>query len=85
MTTGTLSHPYQYAAAGPALAAVPVHAPTATSVDDLSAPTVAVCIHRFSHRMFVIGVFPGPEHAAHWWSAHTNRFAGTGVACHILR
>lgn len=31
-TTGILSRPYQYATAAPALAAVPVHAPTATTL-----------------------------------------------------
>jgi hypothetical protein len=82
-TTGTLAHPYQYAA-GPALAAVPVHAPAAASVDDLNAPTVAVCIHPRSHRLFVVGPFTGPDRAEQWWNAHTNRFAETGANCHLL-
>lgn len=83
-TTGTLAHPYQYAAAGPGIAASPVRPPAISSVDDLNAVTVAVCVHPLSHRMIVVGPFTGPDRAEQWWNARTNRFADSGAQCHFL-
>jgi hypothetical protein len=83
-TTGTLAHPYQYTSAGPIIAACRPSAPIAGSVGDLNAPTVAVCVHPLSHRMFAVGPFIGPDRAEQWWHARTNRFADTGGYCHIV-
>lgn len=83
-TTGTLAHPYQFAAAGPGIAASPVLSLANGSVDDLNAVTVAVCVHPLSHRMIVVGLFTGFDRAEQWWNARTNRFAETGARCHVL-
>lgn len=42
-TTGTLAHPYQFAAAGPGIAASPVRPPAISLVDDRFAETGAHC------------------------------------------
>lgn len=82
--TGALAHPYQFAVAGPGIAASPVLPPVTSSVGDLNAVTVAVCVHPLSHRMFVVGPFTGPDRAEQWWNARINRFVDSGARCHIL-
>ncbi|QOC92237.1 hypothetical protein [Micromonospora craniellae] len=82
-TTGTLAHPYQYAAR-PALAAVPVRAPATASVTDLNTPTIAGRGHPHSHRRFVVGPFTGPDRAEQRRHAPVNRFAENGANRHVL-
>lgn len=82
--TGALSHPYQFATIGHDLVAVPVRPPATATVSDLNALTVAVCIHPFSLRMLVVGLFTGPDRAEQWWQDRFNRMAAIGAHCHIL-
>ncbi|MEV4517998.1 hypothetical protein AB0K00_54710 [Dactylosporangium sp. NPDC049525] len=82
--SGTLTHPYRYANATPAIAAAPVHPPCDATVADLNAPTVLVAIHPLSRRLLAVGPFTGPDRARQWWHADANQLASNGAACHVL-
>jgi hypothetical protein len=82
--TGILDPACQMAEASADLAGSKPYRPSVHTVDDLNAPTVAVCVHPALRHLFAVGVFTGPDRAEQWWQARTNAFGERGFGCHLI-